>query len=121
MQFRLLHFIRSKQQRCRVLATGILSVLQKLTSYISDQTTRVLARYCKVLTPPQGMEFGFLAWVFSRMGLSNEAADEMAKEDVTCEKMTSVSATQLRFLFPEQVFAMTTPNKNYKLKTSVFI
>ena len=50
------------------------------------------------------------------MGLSNETADRTAKEDVTCEKMTSDSVTLLRYLCPEQVIAMTSPNKNYKLK-----
>ena len=50
------------------------------------------------------------------MGLSNETADRTAKEDVTCEKMTSDSVTLLRYLCPEQVIAITSPNKNYKFK-----
>ena len=89
MQFRLLHFTFIKQKRCRLLVTDIRSVLQKLTFYISDQTTRELARYCNAVTPPQGREFGAFSWVCSGMDLSNETADETAKEDVTCEKMTS--------------------------------
>lgn len=55
------------------------------------------------------------------MGLSTEADDETAKEDVTFEKMTYDSVTSLRCLCPEQVIAMTTPNKNFELKVSTLI
>jgi hypothetical protein len=50
------------------------------------------------------------------MGLSNEAAEETAKEEVTYEKMTSDSVTELRYLCQEQVIAVKTPRKITNLK-----